>query len=347
MSHPVGENSTLNVNTTSLEDPKEAPGASGSDREELVGKQSVLWQIMLWAAFVVGIGSGYLLWGRNPSSVANRSNGQTEIVSQQRNLEGLADAMREINPPKGYKLPAFFGDIGPQLLKAGAIDYPSFEQTYKRAGQPLTAQQQSILQNGGDYQITIDKENAYFLLNLFWALGLTNHNPILTEGPMIQNGAEQVGRFASTGGWTLGTKHATKLYASEKIISLTAEQQSRIEEVASNVYRPCCNNPTSFPDCNHGMAMLGLVELMASQGASAEEMFEAAKYVNAFWFPQQTLELVAYYESTQGLDFSEIDARQIVGPRFSSASGFNAAHQWLVENGLLEGTPGEGSNCGV
>ena len=38
-----------------------------------------------------------------------------------------------------------------------------------------------------------------------------------------------------------------------------------VEEIAGNIYRPCCGNSTAFPDCNHGMAMLGLIELMVSQ----------------------------------------------------------------------------------
>ena len=37
------------------------------------------------------------------------------------------------------------------------------------------------------------------------------------------------------------------------------------------------------------MAMLGLLELMASQGATTDQIFEAAKNIDAFWFPQQTL----------------------------------------------------------
>ena len=51
------------------------------------------------------------------------------------------------------------------------------------------------------------------------------------------------------------------------------------ERAAPFVYRPCCDNATHFPDCNHGMAMLGLLELMAAQGASEEEMFAAARDV--------------------------------------------------------------------
>src|SRR5512136_2172416 len=110
----------------------------------------------------------------------------------------------------------------------------------------------------------------------------------------------QIGGFASTGGWTLGTKSPEALYASTTMIVLTPEQQARLEEVAARVYRPCCNNPTHFPDCNHGMAMLGLLELMAGQGATTDEMYTAAKYVNAFWFPQQTLELATYFKATKG-----------------------------------------------
>jgi hypothetical protein len=95
------------------------------------------------------------------------------------------------------------------------------------------------------------------------------------------------------------------------------------------------------------MAMLGLLELMASQGASADEMFTAAKYINAFWFPQQTLELAIFFKAGQGLDFAEVNGRQIVGGNFSSGAGFQAVHQWLANNGLLEKVPNDGSGCGT
>jgi hypothetical protein len=37
--------------------------------------------------------------------------------------------------------------------------------------------------------------------------------------------------------------------------------------------------------------MRELLELMASQDPATDRMFEVAKYINAFWFPQQTLEI--------------------------------------------------------
>ena len=168
--------------------------------------------------------------------------------------------------PARYELPARFGDLGPRLVAAGAIDEKRFVQTYEAAGQPLSAAQLNVLRQGSEESIVVDGENAYFLLNFFWAVGLANENPLLTEGPLMEAAGGDVGRFASVGGWTIGRKAPRDLYASAALIPLTAEQQARVEEVAYGVYRPCCNNHTAFADCNHGMAMLGLLELMAAQG---------------------------------------------------------------------------------
>lgn len=288
-------------------------------------------------SFALGLGSSYWIWGRQAGANSYLSQRENEFVS----------FIDQINPPEGYILPARYGDIGPQVLAAGGIDLDRFLKVYEKAGQPLTAEQLSILTEGSDSAIVINKDNAHFLLNFFWAVGLTNKNPILTAGPMMQDGEAKIGRFASTGGWTLGTKSAPELYASTPIITLTSDQQALLQEVAMAVYRPCCNNPTHFPDCNHGMAMLGLLELIASQGASAEEMFTAAKYINAFWFPQQTMELAIFFNAGQHLDFAEVNSRQIVGGDFSSGAGFQAVHQWLANNGLLEQVPNDGSGCGT
>ncbi len=254
---------------------------------------------------------------------------------------------RQVNPPAGFRLPAKFGNIGTQLVAAGAIDYKRFVDSYTRAGRPLTERQLAILTKGSDDPIVANAEDAQFLLNFFWALGLSNKNRVLTEGPMMQYGQENIGAFASTGGWTLGAKSSTRLYSTASIITLTSEQQARLEQVAAGVYRPCCNNPTHFPDCNHGMAMLGLLEVMASQDASVDDMFEAAKHVNAFWFPQQALEVAIFLKAYRGLDFGQAEPREMVGRELFSVAGFRAVHQWLVANDLIGQAPGGGSSCGV
>jgi hypothetical protein len=305
------------------------------------------WIIYFVFIFLLGIASGYLLWGKeNPTESTGSSNEEIAPVVND-NQDELAEISRQINPPEGYSLPVTYGNIGPQLLEAGAIDYDQFVQVYQDSGSPLTEKQLTILTSGSDEPIVINNQNAYFLLNFFWALGLTNQNELLTEGPMTQYGEGEVGRFASTGGWTISTQPLAEIYSSTPIVTLTEEQQERVFQVSSTVYRPCCNNPTHFPDCNHGMAMLGMLELMASQDASIEEMYRAAKYFNAFWFPQQTFEIALYFQASEGLSFSEIDAEQMVGYDYSSATGFTKVHDWLESYGLLEQTPGGGSGCGV
>jgi hypothetical protein len=305
------------------------------------------WIIYFVFIFLLGIASGYLMWGNeNPTESTEASSEEISPIVNDTQDE-LAEITHRINPPDGYSIPVAYGNIGPKLLEAGAIDIDLFIQVYRDSGSPLTEEQLDILTKGSDEPIVIGNQNAYFLLNFFWAFGLTNQNELLTEGPMMQYSDGEVGRFASTGGWTISAQPLEDIYSSTPIITLTKEQQERVFTVSSTVYRPCCNNPTHFPDCNHGMAMLGLLELMASQDASIEDMYEAAKYFNAFWFPQQTFEIALYFQASEGLSFSEIDAEQMVGYEYSSATGFNNVHDWLGSNGLLEQLPGGGSGCGV
>jgi hypothetical protein len=283
-------------------------------------------------AYLVGVGSGYLQWGRDG----------TDERKQQKELAKLSE---QVNPAEGYALSVSYSGLGPQLIEAGVIDYDSFMSVMSAGGDALTGSQIDILKVGSGEKIVITNENARFLLNFFWAVGLANKNSILTEGPMVEYSDGQIERFASTGGWTLATRPITELYASMDLIPLTAEQQALVEEVAAAIYRPCCNNHTLFPDCNHGMAMLGLLELLASQGANVDEMFEAAKYVNAFWFPQQNLETAMYLKTEQNMDFKDADPRLVTGAQFSSSSGSAAVRQRLQANGLLPQAPGQGGSC--
>jgi hypothetical protein len=295
--------------------------------------RQIAWMVVgLLVVFLLGLGSGYLKWGQD----------ETVEARQQKELAALYE---QVNPPDGFALSISYGDLGPRLIQGGVISYDAFAAIYENSGNPLSTEQIEILKNGSAEEIVIDADNAHFLLNLFWAVGLANQNSILTEGPMVQYSDGQVERFASTGGWSLATKPITELYASMDLIRLTAEQQKLVEEVALGVYRPCCGNHTLFPDCNHGMALLGILELMASQGANADEMFEAAKYINAYWFPQQTLETANYLQLNEDVDFKDADARLVVSEKFSSAAGSSMVHQDLQEKGLLQQSPGQGGSC--
>ena len=273
------------------------------------------------------------------------SSGESRLVEQE--AEAPEHETVSILPSEGYQLPVSYQAIGPALLDAGAIDLDQFQNLFEQANTPLTVEQLSILTEGSQEAIVINRSNARFLLNLFWAVGLTNENPVLLEGQMQKAADGDIGRFASTGGWTLGSKSGAELFASRNIIELTDEQQTLVEKVADQLYRPCCNNPTSFPDCNHGMAMLGMLELMASQGATETEMWQAAKYVNAYWFTSQMTEVAMLYDAAKGIPFSEIPGEEALGPALFSGSGFRNLHTYLQSEGLLQGESGGGASCGV
>ena len=201
---------------------------------------------------------------------------------------------------------------------------------------------------GSDQEIVINRENSYFLLNFFWAFGLSNQNSILTEGEIAKYGDGQIEGFASTGGWNLASKDFSDYYSKTAIVPLTKEQQKLVEEVSSNIYRPCCGNPTSFPDCNHGMALLGVLEIMAANGANENELYEANKYINAFWFPSTYNDLAMYFKATENKDFADIDAKTLLSNEFSSGSGYQSKKNWMQQQGLLPEPPKTtGGGCGV
>lgn len=254
----------------------------------------------------------------------------------------------KINPPQGYEISARFGDIGPKMIEMGVIDEQKFKDTYAQSGQPLPQELQDILTKGSDKKIKITPENSYFLLNFFWAFGLANQTKILTEGDMIKYGEGQTGSFASTGGWTLTKSgNAMDYYSTRALAPLTPEQEKLVNEVASNVYRPCCGNSTAFPDCNHGMALLGIFELMASQGATESQMYQAAKYISSFWFPGNAYDNALYFKNKEGLEFEDIDGKKFLGKDVFSAFGAQAVKKWLVEKNLAQPPPKQGGGCGV
>ncbi|KKW34813.1 MAG: hypothetical protein UY80_C0005G0001, partial [Parcubacteria group bacterium GW2011_GWB1_53_43] len=195
--------------------------------------------------------------------------------------EPAAVAEETILPPEGVELPVSWGDLGAQLLATGVIDRQKFDALYKGRG-GLSEKERVLLEEESVQRLRITPENAPFFLNLFWALGLGNKNTILEKGEMTNPEYGGAGNFASTGGWTLAKGDAMDHYSAHPFIMLSREHQELVERVSKGIYRPCCNNSTHFPDCNHGMAMLGLLELMASQGVSEEDMYKTALVVNAY-----------------------------------------------------------------
>ncbi|PIP29713.1 hypothetical protein COU12_01325 [Candidatus Jorgensenbacteria bacterium CG10_big_fil_rev_8_21_14_0_10_54_38] len=254
--------------------------------------------------------------------------------------EVAADISRVLLPAEGITLPVRWGNLGAQLVTAGVIDADKFESLYRTRG-GLTKEEKTLLTGEQNVPLKIDAENAPVILNLLWAFGLANKNSILTDGPMADPRYGGAQNFASTGGWTLSKGDTMTHYSAHPFITLTKEQQELVERVSKNIYRPCCGNATYFPDCNHGMAMLGLLELMAAQGADEAAMYRAALAVNSYWFPDQYRTIAAYLKE-RGTAWEEADQQALLGYDFSSGEGFQRV--------LAETKPVEkqgGGSCGV
>lgn len=229
--------------------------------------------------------------------------------------------------------------LGIKMVEAGVIDKTQFENLYSQRGGLSVADRKLLTDNNGDLEI--NEKNSGVVLNMLWALGLGNKNPILENGPMMDKQYGSAGNFASTGGWTLAKGNAMTHYSMHKFIMLTSEQQALVERVARNIYRPCCNNSTYFPDCNHGMAMLGLLELMTSQGVSETEMYKVALQVNALWFPNQYAAIKTFM-TAEGADWNTVDPKKILGAEYSSISGYQKILSQIPPQELKSG-----SSCGA
>lgn len=299
---------------------------------------------------VVGIA---LLYTRNitNSSVKNASNFENPAISliqgiihkeketpldEESRLQVLSD---EVIPPKGVEIPIVFRDLGPRLVLAGVIDKEKFLGIYANDTE-LKNRAEGFLGGTQEGRLIITRTNAPVVLNFLWAFGLGNKNKVLEEGPMVDPKYKGAGNFASTGGWTLAQGEAMDHYSKHTFITLSDEQQDLVERVSKNIFRPCCGNSTYFPDCNHGMAMLGLLEIMASQGVGEEEMYRSALAVNAYWFPDTYITIAKFLE-LKGLSYSTSDPKELLSAKYSSGSGFRDIASQVTP------VKGGGGSCGV
>lgn len=266
-------------------------------------------------------------------------------LETQKILEPLNDANNsnfeeEIIPSLGVELPVKWGNLGKQLVETGVIDDRKFEEIYTGRG-GLSEEDKNLLYGKDNGNLVINSQNAGLVLNLLWAFGLGNKNPILENGQMTDEKYGGADRFASTGGWTIARGDTMDHYSKYQFVVLSDEQQKIVEEVSKNIFRPCCGNSTYFPDCNHGMAMLGLLELMASQNIGKDEIYKIALTVNSYWFPDTYLTIAKYFKN-KNVSWDKIDAKEVLGADFSSAFGY--------QNILSQVEPSEnkgGGGCGI
>jgi hypothetical protein len=261
--------------------------------------------------------------------------------TEQKFIGSAADLAEAVLPEDGVVLPIQWNDIGKQMIEVGVIDKDKFEALYANRG-GLSDADLEILHGENNGNLVMNEENSAMLLNMLWAFGLSNKNTILETGPMV---SEEYGgdasKFASTGGWTISKGDSMNHYSMHTFVVLTQEQQELVERVSKNIYRPCCGNSTHFPDCNHGMAMLGLLELLAAQDVSEKEMYDIALKVNSYWFPSTYLTLAEYFEG-RGVDWADVDSKEVLGAKYSSGLGYSKILEEM-EPVKIRG----GAGCGV
>lgn len=244
----------------------------------------------------------------------------TKIVKNDKvvDLQGIQE---QVTPKTGYRLPVIVSDLGKRMVDDGVIDPVKLAKAVNNGQETLPRDLTRYLDGSYSGPLEITKDSAHFWLDVFWALGLANNNQILDSSQMVNGG--NTAQFASTGGYTLGREEAMAYYNKFSYIQLSEKQQLEVKELADTIYRPCCGNATSFPDCNHGMAMLGLLELMVAKGFGKQEIYQTALQFNSYWFPQ-TYYTIAYHFTKSGREYKTVPAREILAKTFSSAMGYQA-----------------------
>jgi hypothetical protein len=248
----------------------------------------------------------------------------------------VKDAYDAVLPSRGDRTTVVFGDSLLRLVRAGAIDPEKFSALYAaRGGLPDWVRQ---LFESSSEPILISSTTAPYLLNLLWPLGVATKTGFNADSPLS---GKRLPTFASTGGWRLGRAGTGAAYFNRvATLQLSAGQEARVLEVARKTFRPCCNNSAFFQDCNHGSAMLGLLELGAAQDLSERQLYSLAKTANGYWYPSQYVEMALLFATVKDTPWKDVDPATAVGARFASASGWGAnVHRPLSQTGLLGQAP--------
>lgn len=250
----------------------------------------------------------------------------------------------KVLPEKGFQSKIALDDSVIKLVQNGVIDREKFLAVYQSRG-GLPDGLKDVLDRQSDAPILLTRENANYYVNLLWPLGLANYMESNKSSPV--NG-KSLFNFASTGGWNLGKEDNGGAYFNKfGIAELTPAEEALVTKIAENTYRPCCNNSTFFQDCNHGSALLGLIQLGVAQGLSEAELYREALAFNSFWFPHNYIQTALYYKVAKNIDWDDVDPVTVMGKDFSSISGWRAnVDSELQKLGLVPRQIG-GVSCGT
>ncbi len=232
----------------------------------------------------------------------------------------INSVIEAVTPKDGFETTVQWGDVVGKMIETGVLNPQELEDILvNRYDQEMKPEWRAIL-NGEDSTLSINSDNAVFMMYMLWALAKDNQNQILTDSPIANY-------FTN---YDIGVGKPG--YDDTLLLALTPQQQVIAESVSRNAYRPCCGNSTAVPDCSHGYSALGLVQLMASQDFSEKEIFETFIQFNSFWFPETYIKNALYFKITENIDWSEVDKALVAGKEYSTLQGSYVAKNYLKTN---------------
>lgn len=294
-------------------------------------------------ATIAYIGAGQSFSIVKSTQIINPGDNQLNTAPSANTGNKIFDQMNEaVMPPQGFQSKIFLHDAILKLAEKGVIDKDKFVALYKDRG-GLPKELQDVFDRSSDTPMKLTIGNANVYVNLLWPLGLSNYMPSNKQSPV--NGKDLY-NFASTGGWNLGKQARGGVYFNKfSIVPLTAAQEALVMKVAQSTYRPCCNNSTFFQDCNHGSALLGVLELGAAQGLNEKDLYLEALAFNSFWFPTTYIQMAVYFKVVKNIDWKDVDPQLVMSKDYSSISGFNQnVSQELIKRNLVP-APKNGPGC--
>ena len=238
----------------------------------------------------------------------------------------------EVVPRGGIATPAAFGGTIQKLVASGVLNPDKYRALYQHAG-GIPSWVEDLLARPSEKTIVFSPVTAPYLLNLLWPLGLATRTGFNERSPLE---TPRIPVFASTGGWTLArARNGFGYFNRVHTLRFDLEQEARAYRVAVRTFRPCCDNSTFFQDCNHGSALLGLIELAASQGLSEEQIERTALIANSYWFPDNYVGTALYFSQLHGKSWASLSPRRILSADFSSFSGWQQnVHNRLAGAGI-------------
>ncbi len=282
------------------------------------GFQKLLPAVLLFVLFIFVYQVGNM-YAQNTGNARGETSGNILTTEDGRKID-IEEVIQKVTPDEGFQTQVRWGDVVPKMIETGVLDPQKLETILKnRYGQEMKPEWRAVLA-GEDIPLSIDNDNAVFMMYMLWAMAKHNQNQILADSPIakyFENYDIGVGRAG---------------YNDTPLLALNPEQQALAKRVAENAYRPCCGNSTAVPDCSHGYSALGLVQLMASQGFSEEEIFDTFVKFNSYWFPETYIKNALYFEITEGLSWEDVDKKLVAGKEYSTLRGSYKAKNFLKQN---------------